>query len=69
MTDIVLAIVMLAAFALLAGAFAYWKHTGETKQPALMVVLAVVAILNVLIWTVPSSDGTAPADQVGELAE
>ncbi len=64
MTDIVLSIVMLAAFALLAGAYVYWRRTGETKQPALMVVLAVVAILNVLIWTIPGSDGTAPSDQV-----
>ena len=69
MTDIVLSIVMLAAFALLAGAFLYWRRTGETKQPALMVVLAVVAILNVLIWTVPGSDGIAPADQVEALEE
>lgn len=65
MTDIVLSIVMLAAFALLAGAFFYWRRTGELKQPALMVVLAIVAIANVLIWTVPSEDGTSPAEKVG----
>lgn len=64
MTDIVLSIVMLAAFALVAGAIVYWRRTGETKQPALMVILAVVAIANVLIWTVPNKAGDAPVDQV-----
>jgi drug/metabolite transporter superfamily protein YnfA len=63
MTDIVLALVMLAAFALVGGAYAMWKRTGETKQPVLMLVLAAIAVANVLIWTVPNADGTAPIDQ------
>lgn len=63
-TDLVLSIVMLAAFALLAGAFVLWRRTGEVKNPALMVVLALVAIANILIWTVPTDDGTSPLDQV-----
>ena len=46
--DLVLSIVMLAAFALLAGAFVLWRRTGDAKNPALMVVLALVAIGNVL---------------------
>ena len=66
MTDFVLGLVMLAAFALCFGAYALWKRTGEAKQPALMVLLAVIAVLNVLIWTVPNADGTAPKDQLGE---
>lgn len=68
MTDIVLAIVMLAALALVAGAYFLWRRTGEAKNPALMVVLAVIAVANVLIWTVPSSDGKAPVQQVKEAA-
>lgn len=64
MTEIVLAIVMLAAFALLAGAFVLWRRTGEVKNPALMVLLAVIAVINVLIWTLPAPGGTAPIDQV-----
>ncbi len=68
MTDIVLAIVMLAAFALVAGAFVLWRRTGEAKNPALMVLLAVIAVINVLIWTVPAPDGTAPIEQVKEAA-
>lgn len=64
MTDIVLSIVMLAAFALVAGAFVLWRRTGEFKQPALMVLLAVIAIANVLIWTIPTQDGDAPIEQL-----
>lgn len=64
MTDIVLSIVMLAALALVAGAVALWRRTGEVKNPALMVFLAVIAVVNVLIWTLPSTDGQAPIEQI-----
>lgn len=64
MTDVVLSIVMLAALALFAGAFVYWRRTGEVKQPALMVLLAVIAVINVLIWTLPTPDGTAPTEKL-----
>ncbi len=66
--NIVLSIVMLAAFALLAGAFALWRRTGEAKQPALMVLLAVIAVANVMIWALPDASGVAPVDQI-EAAE
>jgi hypothetical protein len=68
-TDFVLSIVMLAALALLAGAFVLWRRTGELRNPALMALLALIALANVLIWTVPTSDGTTPlveAQKVGE---
>ena len=64
MTNVVLLLVMVAAFALVAGAFFMWRRTGELKQPALMVVLAVIAVGNVLIWTIPSVDGTSPIEQL-----
>jgi hypothetical protein len=63
MTDVVLSIVMLAAIALIAGAIFLWRRTGEVKQPALMVLLALIAFANVLIWTVPNADGTSPVEQ------
>ena len=66
MTDIVLSLVVIAALALIVGAFVYWRRTGETKQPVLMLVLAAVAIANVLIWTIPNPDGSSPIDQVNE---
>ncbi|HSJ78676.1 MAG TPA: hypothetical protein VK913_08075 [Erythrobacter sp.] len=69
MTDIVLSIVMLAAVALLAGAFVLWRRTGLVKQPALMVLLAVIAVINVLIWTVPTSSGEAPITQIKTAGE
>ena len=68
MTDVVLGLVMLAAFALCGGAYALWKRTGEAKQPVLMLVLAVIAVANVLIWTVPDAGGNAPKDRLGEVA-
>ena len=63
-TDFVLSLVMLTAALLVAGAFVYWRRTGAVKQPALMVLLAVIAVINVLIWTIPTSDGTAPLDTI-----
>ncbi len=63
-TDFVLSLVMLTAAALVAGAFVYWRRTGMTKQPLLMVLLAVIAIINVLIWTIPDKDGAAPLDTI-----
>lgn len=69
MTDVVLSIVMLAALVLLAGAFFLWRRTGEVKNPALMVLLAVIAVINVLIWTVPSEGGQAPIEQLKAAGE
>ncbi|MEO1222274.1 MAG: hypothetical protein AAFY42_13155 [Pseudomonadota bacterium] len=68
MTDLMFSLVMLAALLLLAGAYVYWRRTGTVKQPLLMVILAVIAIGNVLIWTIPTADGTAPIDKI-EAAE
>ena len=65
MLDIVLSIVMLAAILLLVGAYALWRRTGEAKQPLLMVVLAIIAVGNVLIWTIPDADGNSPVEQAG----
>jgi len=64
MTNLVLSLVMLAAFALITGAFVMWRRTGEAKQPVLMLILAAIAVMNVLIWTVPTADGNAPIEAV-----
>lgn len=69
MTDIVLSIVMLAAIALVVGAIILWRRTGQIKQPALMVLLAGIAVINVLIWTIPSPGGTAPIEQLKAAGE
>lgn len=57
----VLSVVMLAALALVAGAIYLWRR-GTRKQAGLMLVLAAVMVVNVLIWTIPDSGGTAPID-------
>lgn len=64
MTDVVFSIVILAAILLVIAAFVYWRRTGAVKQPVLMVVLALVAIGNVLILTIPTKDGAAPIDKI-----
>lgn len=65
--NIVLPLVMLAAFALIIGAVYFWRRTGEVKQPALMVFLALVMFVNVLIWTIPDSSGGALVDKVDQI--
>lgn len=62
--NLVLSIMMLAAGALVLGAFALWRRTGQRKQPLLMLLLALIAVINVAIWTVPDSSGTAPVDKL-----
>jgi drug/metabolite transporter superfamily protein YnfA len=60
--DTVLSIVALGAVALVGGAIYFWR-IGRRQQSALMLILAVVLVLNLLIWTVPDSSGTAPIDR------
>ena len=64
MLDTVLSVVVLAAVMLFFGAFLLWKRTGNSKNAMLMVILALVALVNVAIWTVPTADGEAPLDKV-----
>lgn len=63
-TDTVLSILVLAAFALLLGAFVLWRRGGAKRQVTLMVILALVAIANVAIWIVPDGRGNAPVDRI-----
>ncbi len=56
MTSFVLSIAMLTAIALIFGAIALFRR-GQRKQPALMLVLAVVMIANVVIWSIPTKSG------------
>ncbi len=56
MTSFVLSIAMLTSIALIFGAIALFRR-GQLKQPALMLVLAVVMIANVVIWSIPTKSG------------
>ena len=62
MLSTVLSLLMLAMLVLAAGAVFLWRR-GERKRPALMVLLALVALVNVAIWTLPDKRGNAPLDQ------
>ncbi len=69
MMDTVLSILVLAAIALLIGAFVLWRKGGAQKQISLMIVLAIVMIANVLIWTIPNEDGVTPIEQAETFGE
>ena len=64
--DTVLSVVTLAAFALVAGAIYLWRRGGARKQAGLMLALAVVMVVNVLIWTIPDSGGTTPIERAAQ---
>ncbi|GAA0282284.1 hypothetical protein GCM10009127_24570 [Alteraurantiacibacter aestuarii] len=61
MFDLVLAITMLSAAALLAGAVYLWRKKGNVRQATLMAVLAFVMLANVVIWTLPVASGEGDA--------
>ena len=63
MTTIV-SIMMLAAFALVAGAISLWRRGASRLQIALMLVVALVIVANVAIWIVPVGDSTPLMSQV-----
>jgi len=64
--DTILSVLVLTAIALVGGAFFLWRRGDARKQAVLMLVLAVVMIVNVLIWALPQSSGTAPMDRAAE---
>lgn len=66
MTETVLSILVLATIALLAGAWFAWRKGMPRKQIGLMLLLAAIMAINVAIWTVPGTTGTAPIDQVAK---
>ena len=64
MLDAVLSITVLAAILLVIGAFFLWRRTGNVKNALLMVLLAVVALMNVAIGTLPDAGGETPLDKL-----
>jgi hypothetical protein len=68
MFDLIVSLVILAAIALLVGAFVLY-HKGVTKQALLMGVLAFVMIANAAIWLVPTADGGSLADTAARTGE
>lgn len=68
MLDAVLSLTILAAILLVIGAIVLWRRTGNTKNALLMVLLAMVALINVAIWTLPDASGDAPISKVDRSA-
>ena len=59
MADLALSITMLAALALLGGAYVLFRR-GEGRRALLMAAAALVALANVAIWSLPAP---TPVDQ------
>jgi drug/metabolite transporter superfamily protein YnfA len=60
MLDTALSLLMIASLALLGGAFLLWRK-GERKRAGLMALLAVVMVVNLVIWTAPTTGGATLA--------
>lgn len=65
MITTVLSLLTLAVLLMLAGAALQWRR-GERRKAILLVILALVAGLNVAIWTVPYDSGEAPVARAYE---
>lgn len=65
MITTVLSLLTLAVLLMLAGAALQWRR-GERRKAILLVILALVAGLNVAIWTVPYDSGEAPVARADE---
>jgi|TARA_A100001037_G_scaffold245632_1_gene227102 uncharacterized membrane protein YqjE len=63
MLDLVLSLLVLAAFALIAGAVVLFRR-GYRKQALWMGAAALVALMNVGIWTIPDSEGRSPVNSI-----
>ena len=59
----VLSIMMLAAIALVAGAFYLWRRGASRLQVALMLVMAAVIGANIVILTLPGGGNAPPMQQ------
>ncbi len=61
MLETALSLSMLMIIVLPVGACVLWRRGGSRRQVALMLVLAVVMAANVVIWLLPTGDGTTLA--------
>jgi len=61
MFDFIISLVVLAALALAAGAFALYRR-GDRKRARLMALLVAVMVVNVAIWMVPTEGGDTLAE-------
>ncbi|MFS0848852.1 hypothetical protein AB3M93_05170 [Novosphingobium panipatense] len=62
--DIALSLLVLTVVALLLGAIALFRRGGYTRQAVLMLILAAIMVANVVIWTLPTPQGTTLSGEV-----
>lgn len=67
MSNAVLSLTMLVALVLLGGAYLSWRVTGDRRRAVLMVILAVIALANVALWTLPGPSGDTPLQKAEQL--
>ena len=67
MIDTVLSVVMLGAVALVIIAFVMWRRGAPPFKVILVIVLAIIAIGNVLVMTIPYQSGETPVEKAQEL--
>lgn len=60
----VLSILVMAAIALVVGAYYLWRKGAPAARVLLMLLLAAIMAVNVAIWTLPDATGDAPVDRV-----
>ncbi len=65
MLSTVLSLLAFAVVITLAGAALQWRR-GERRKAVLLVILAIVAAMNLAIWTVPYESGEAPVARADE---
>ncbi|MCB2066212.1 MAG: hypothetical protein KDE15_06175 [Erythrobacter sp.] len=65
MFDLAISLLMLSAIVLVSGAVVLWRR-GNARKATLMAVLAVVMVVNVVIWLAPTSSGVSLADVAQE---
>jgi uncharacterized membrane protein YqjE len=63
---IALSLLVLTVLVLVLGAIWQWRRGGSRKQAVLMFVLAAVLAANVVIWTLPGSNGVTLVSQAPE---
>jgi uncharacterized transporter YbjL len=69
MLDTALSFVMLGAIALVVGSIVLWHRGASKGRIILALVLAAIAIANVLVMTVPYDSGETPVEKAQELVE
>jgi len=67
MLDFALSFVMLGAFVLIIVAVVMWRRGAPRVNVILALVLAVIAIANVLVMTIPYESGETPVEKAQEL--